>query len=93
VSDERAPYGDRNRLERWEIRVEGHVDGRGTDWLDGMSLTPQEDGTTLLTGPLADQAALHGMLKRLRDVGAQIVSVTRIAPRRAGGGRQGGGTT
>lgn len=92
MSDERAPYGDRNRPEHWEIRVEGHLDERGTDWLDGMSLTPQDDGTTLLTGPVTDQAALHGMLKRLRDVGAPIVSVARIAPRSAGGGRQGGGT-
>ena len=92
MSDERAPYGDRNRLEYWEIRVEGHLDERGTDWLDGMSLTPQDDGTTLLTGPVADQAALHGILKRLRDVGAPIVSVARIAPTSAGGGQQGGET-
>lgn len=93
MSDERAPYGDRNRLEHWEILVEGHLDERGTDWLDGMSLTPQDDGTTLLTGPVADQAALHEVLKRLRDVGVPIVSVARTAPRSAGGGRQGGGTT
>lgn len=92
MSDERAPHEDRNRLDHWEIRVEGHLDDRGTDWLDGMSLTPQDDGTTLLTGRVADQAALHGVLKRLRDVGAPIVSVVRIASQSAGGGRQGGGT-
>ena len=62
-----------------EIRVEGHLDARWADWVDGLALTHELDGTTTLTGPLADQSALHGVLNRMRDLGVPIVSVRRLA--------------
>ncbi len=63
-----------------EIRVEGHLDDRWVDWLEGLELTRENDGTTTLTGPLADQAALHGVLNTIRDLNLPIVSVRRVYP-------------
>ena len=62
-----------------EIRVHGHLDERWADWLEGLAFTHESDGTTTLTGPLADQAALHGVLNRIRDLALPIVSVRRVA--------------
>ena len=70
----RSPH----EFELHEIRVEGHLNERWADWLEGMALTHQCDGTTTLTGPLADQAALHGVLSRIRDLALPIVSVRRV---------------
>ncbi len=67
-------------FELHEIRVQGHLDQRWTDWLDGMTVSHHRDGTTTLTGPLADQPALHGVLNRIRDLALPIVSVRRISP-------------
>ena len=67
-------------LELHEIRVQGHLDQRWTDLLGGMTVTHQSDGTTTLMGQLADQAALHGVLNRIRDLALPIVSVRRISP-------------
>jgi hypothetical protein len=61
-----------------EIRVHGHLDGRWADWLEGLAFTHESDGSTSLTGPLADQAALHGVLNRIRDLTVPIVSVRRV---------------
>jgi NADPH:quinone reductase-like Zn-dependent oxidoreductase len=68
--------------ELYEIRVQGHLDDRWADWMAGLTFTHQRDGTTTLTGPLADQAALHGVLNRLRDLNAPIISVRRVGPER-----------
>ena len=67
-------------LELHEIRVEGHLDERWADWLEGLTFTHETDGTTTLTGPLTDQAALHGVLNRIRDLALPIVSVRRVSP-------------
>jgi hypothetical protein len=64
----------------YEIRVTGHLDGRWADRFEGLSLRREPDGTTVIEGPLADQAALHGLLQRVRDLGIPLVSVTRIEP-------------
>ncbi|GIO14925.1 hypothetical protein J19TS2_44800 [Cohnella xylanilytica] len=61
--------------EYYEIRIKGHLDARWADWFEGMSLTREGDGTTVLYGPVADQAALHGMLRKTRDLGLALVSV------------------
>jgi hypothetical protein len=61
-----------------EIRVEGHLDDRWADWVDGLVFVHEADGTTTLVGPLADQAALHGVLTRMRDLGVPIISVRRL---------------
>jgi hypothetical protein len=63
-----------------EIRVQGRLDDRWVDWLEGLALTRENDGTTTLTGPLADQAALHGVLNTIRDLNLPIVSVRRVCP-------------
>ena len=64
----------------YQIRLEGELDAEWTDWFEGMTLTLDEDGNTLLTGPLVDQAALHGLLKKVRDLGLPLISVNRVEP-------------
>ena len=63
---------------RYEIRIAGRLAPRWAAWFDGMALTTAGDGTTVLAGPVADQAALHGVLARIRDLGLPLVSVTRL---------------
>ena len=75
-----GPARRSHELELHEIRVEGHLDERWADWLEGLRFTHESDGTTTLTGPLADQSALHGVLNRIRDLALPIVSVLRINP-------------
>lgn len=67
---------------RYDIRVKGHLDARWASWFDGLSLTNESDGTTTIAGPVVDQAALHGVLQTLRDIGMPLVSVTQADPRR-----------
>ena len=61
-----------------EIRVQGHLGDRWAQWAEGLTLARSRDGTTTLTVPLADQAALHGLLNRIRDLNVPIVSVRRV---------------
>ena len=62
---------------RYEIRVKGHLDARWSAWFDGLDLGREPDGITVIQGVIADQAALHGVLQRIRDLGLELVSVTR----------------
>lgn len=64
----------------YEIRLNGHLDSRWAAWFDGLSLTNDSDGTTRIHGPVGDQAALHGLLQKVRDVGLPLVSVTQVDP-------------
>ncbi len=64
----------------YEIQIKGHLDDRWSDWFGGMTVTLEENGNTLITGPLVDQAALHGLLKKVRDLGMPLVSVVPIEP-------------
>ena len=66
--------------QRYEIRLQGHLDSRWADRLDGLAFALESDGMTTLTGSLADQAALHGLLARIRDLGVPIVSIRRLSP-------------
>ena len=63
---------------RYEIRVKGHLNSRWAAWFDGLSLSTESDGTTIIHAPVADQAALHGLLQKVRDVGLPLVSVTQL---------------
>ena len=65
-------------IQQYEIRVTGHLGSRWSAWFDGLSLTSEEDGTTVIRGPVVDQAALHGLLQKLRDVGIPLVSLTPL---------------
>jgi hypothetical protein len=65
---------------QYEIRVKGHLAARWSAWFDGLSLTNEPDGTTAIRGPVVDQAALHGLLQKLRDVGLPLVSLTELPP-------------
>lgn len=63
--------------EFYKIVIEGHLDQRWSEWFDGMQLTHQERNETLISGPLPDQAALHGLLERIRDLNLTLISVSR----------------
>jgi len=67
-----------NQPNLFEIRIKGHLDQQWTDWFEGLSITPQENGDTVLAGPVVDDAALHGLLKRVRDLGMPLLSVNRV---------------
>jgi hypothetical protein len=69
---------DKSQSPVYEIRIKGHLDAQWTDWFDGLTITLEEDGDTLLTGPVTDQAALHGLLKKVRDLGLPLVSVNQV---------------
>jgi hypothetical protein len=71
---------DRHEAGSYEIRLEGHLEARWATWFDGLSLRLEPDGTSVIHGPIADQAALHGLIQRVRDAGLPLVSVTRIQP-------------
>jgi len=64
----------------YEIRIKGQLDDRWADWFGGLTITLEEDGNTLLTGPVIDQAALHGLLRKVRDLGMPLISVNRVQP-------------
>ncbi len=69
--------------ELYEIRVRGHLDARWANRFEGLTITLEDDGDTLLAGPVIDQAALHGLLKKVRDLGLSLISVSPVEPGRA----------
>jgi len=71
-------YHDESGL--YEIRLKGHLNNRWANWFEGLTITLEENGDTLLTGPVIDQAALHGLLKKVRDLGMPLVSVSPLEP-------------
>jgi len=64
----------------YEIHFQGRLDPRWATWFDGLDVTDGPDGTSVLRGPVADQAALHGLLSRLRDLGLPLLSMTQVPP-------------
>ncbi len=64
----------------YQIRIKGHLGREWTDWFGGLAITLEDNGETLLTGPLIDQAALHGLLRKVRDLGVPLLSVNRVKP-------------
>jgi hypothetical protein len=64
----------------YQIRIKGHLGPRWSDWFAGLTLTALDNGDTLLTGPVVDQSALYGVLRKVRDVGLPLVSVSPVAP-------------
>ena len=68
---------------QYEIRLKGHLHSRWSAWFDGLSLTNESDGTTIIHGPVADQAALYGLLQKTRDLGLPLLSVRQVEPAHA----------
>ena len=83
MSNRLNPRTDPGQPMVYQIRIKGHLGRQWTDWFEGLTITLVEDGDTLLTGPVVDQAALHGLLKRVRDLGMPLVSVSPLAPGQA----------
>ena len=72
-----------NELDRpmvYQIRIKGHLDRRWTEWFGGVTITLEDDGETLLTCPVEDRAALHGLLRKVRDLGTSLISAVRVKP-------------
>ena len=67
----------------YQIRIKGHLGCQWTDWFGGLTITLEDNGDTLVTGPLVDQAALHGLLKKVRDLAMPLLSVMRVQPGQA----------
>ena len=80
MANERSPKTDPGQAMVYQIRIKGHLGDRWADWFEGLTITLEEGGDTLLTGPVADQAALHGLLRKVRDLGLLLISVNRIEP-------------
>ena len=66
--------------EFYQIRIKGHLENRWANWFEGLTITALDNGETLLTGMVVDQAALHGLLRKVRDVAMPLLSVTRVRP-------------
>lgn len=84
MSNKLDPKSDPNQPTIYQIRIKGHLGHQWTDWFEGLTVTLEEDGDTLLTGPVVDDAALHGLLKKVRDLGMPLLSVNRVEPDQAG---------
>lgn len=75
MRDEQQSNPDAREPTVYQIRIKGHLGQQRMGWFDGLTITPQEDGTTLLSGSVVDQSALHGILKKIRDLGMPLLSV------------------
>ena len=80
MSTELNPTPAPNQPVVYQIRIKGHLGPEWADWFEGLTITQEGDGDTLMTGPLIDQAALHGLLKRVRDLGLSLLSVNSVHP-------------
>jgi hypothetical protein len=83
LSETRPPTTGSDEPALYEIRIKGHLADRWAAWFDGLTITREVNGDTLLTGPATDQAALHGLLRKVRDLGTPLLSVTRMPPDQA----------
>jgi hypothetical protein len=79
MSNALHPTTDAGQPTVYQIRLKGHLGPQWTEWFGGLTITLEEDGDTLLTGPVVDQAALHGLLRKVRDLGMPLVSVSPVA--------------
>ena len=85
MSATRASTEDHDEPGRYEIRLKGHLDNRWADWFDDMNITRDDNGDTRLTGLVVDQTALHGLLKKVRDLGLPLIAVIIVDPKQANG--------
>jgi hypothetical protein len=78
-----SPARDLAQPPIYQIQIQGHLGSQWTDWFEGLSITLEDNGETLLTGPVVDQAELHGLLKKVRDLGMPLLSIIRLQPDQA----------
>jgi len=83
MSNNLSPITDPSQPMVYQIRLKGHLGYQWTGWFEGLTITLEDSGDTLLTGPVVDQAALHGLLKKVRDLGMPLVSVSPVDPGQA----------
>ncbi len=83
MSDNRNAANDVPSI--YQIRLKGHLGGEWTEWFEGLTVTLEDNGETFLTGPVADQAALYGLLRKVRDLGMPLLSVNRVESRQTEG--------
>jgi hypothetical protein len=83
MSDKRNSKTDPGESMVYQIRLKGHLGRQWADWFGGMTITLEDNGETLLTGPVVDQAALYGLLRKVRDLGLPLLSVNRLEPGQA----------
>ena len=83
MSATHASTEDHDEPGLYEIRIKGHLENRWAEWFEGLTLTREDNDETLLTGPVVDQAALHGLLRKVRDLAMPLLSVTRVRPGQA----------
>jgi hypothetical protein len=80
MSNESNPIIEPSQPLVYEIRIKGHLDQQWTEWFEGLTITLEDNGDTLLTGHVVDQAALHGLLRKVRDLGMPLLSVDSVKP-------------
>ena len=83
MSNTPNPTTDPRQPMVYQIRIQGHLGSEWTDWFEGLSITLEDNGETLLTGPVVDQAALYGLLRKVRDLGMLLLAVNRAYPSQA----------
>ena len=83
MDETHASTEDHHKRGLYEIRIKGHLDVRWADWFADLNITLEDNGDTLLTGPVVDQAALHGLLRKVRDLGLPLLAVMRVEPDQA----------
>lgn len=82
MSNKPSPDRGAGQPRVYQIRLKGHLSSQWTEWFEGLTITLEEDGNTLLSGTVIDQAALHGLLKKVRDLGMPLLSVNSVEPSR-----------
>jgi hypothetical protein len=78
MNETHAATEGHDKPERYEIRIQGYLDDRWGEWFEGMTITREDNGTTLIAGRVVDQSALHGLLKKVRDLGMPLLSVMPV---------------
>ena len=85
MSNNRDPFTEPAKARVYQIRIQGHLSQQWQDWFEGLTITLEEDGNTFLSGHVVDQSALHGILKKIRNLGMPLLSVNPIDPNQATG--------
>ncbi len=85
MSDTHVSSDTRREPVQYELRLKGHLEARWAAWFGGLSLTQESDGTTVIRGAVIDQAALHGLLSKVRDLGLPLIAVTQVDPKQMKG--------